>query len=136
MAVGQKKLNVEDQAVLRAMASMGGGIASSGCVCGALTGAVVFLGSILGKDEPDKKDDPLMWKVCNKLYQRFENEVVGTYGSVNCRDISGVSLKNRRQVIGFNRGDGRAKCAKITGKSARILGEVLEDYSDKLNTCG
>ncbi|MBW1887665.1 MAG: C_GCAxxG_C_C family protein, partial [Deltaproteobacteria bacterium] len=55
--MGQKKLGKEDPGLIRAMASMGGGIASTGGPCGAMLGAVAFLGNILGKDEPDKKDD-------------------------------------------------------------------------------
>ena len=110
------------------MTAMAGGIAASGGACGALTGAVAFLGSVLGRDEPEKKDDPLMWKACYKFYGRFEKEVAGTWGSVNCRDIAGVDWKDRDQTIAFYKGEGAVQCVNNTGKAARILGEVLEKY--------
>ena len=129
--MGQKKLGKEDPALIRAMASMGGGITSTGGPCGALIGGVAFLGSLLGKDEPEKKDDPLMWKTSLKFYKRFENEVAKEYGGINCRDIAGVDWSDREQTKAFYTGEGGAKCMLNTGKTARILGEVLEKYLDK-----
>jgi len=102
---------------------------SSGGVCGALSGGVALLGSVLGNDDPEKKDDPLMWKACREFYARFEREVANDSGGVNCRDITGIDdwtdKENKRAF--FQRG-GVVKCRDNTGKAARILGEVLEKY--------
>jgi C_GCAxxG_C_C family probable redox protein len=126
--VGQKRLGIKDESLIRAMAPMGGGIASSGGPCGALIGAIAFLGSVMGKDVPQKWDDPKMWKACWDFYKRFESEVVGSGGSVNCRDITGVDWRDRKQVKVFYKGGGRGRCAFNTGTAARILGEVMEKY--------
>jgi len=126
--VGQKKLGLEDQTLVKAMTPFAGGISTSGGVCGALTGALAFLGSLLGRDEPEKKDDPLMWKACQEVYKRFEKEVVAKWGSVNCRDIAGVDWSNQEEVLAFYKGDGITQCVNNTGKAARILGEVLEKH--------
>ena len=128
MTVGQKKLHIEDKSLIRAMASMGGGVASSGGPCGALLGGVAFLGSVLGKEEPETKDNPVMWKSCFEFYKRFEDEVAVKWGSVNCRDITGVDWKKRDQVKNFYKGKGRITCAENTGKAAMILGEIMEKY--------
>jgi C_GCAxxG_C_C family probable redox protein len=117
--------------LVRAMASMGGGIAFSGGPCGALTGAVVFIGSLFGKDEPGEKDSPLMHKACDLFYRRFENEVAKGFDSINCRDMTGVDWKDPVQVNAFRKGNGRIMCASYTGKAARILGEVLEETALK-----
>ena len=122
---------MSDQSLVRAMASMGGGIASSGGPCGALIGAVAFFGSLMGKDEPEKRDDRLMWKISYEFYKRFENEVAGKWGSINCRDITGVDWRNRDQARAFRKREGRVQCANLTGKAARILGEVMEKYLKK-----
>ena len=113
---------------MRGGAPLGGGIALRGGICGALTGGIVLLGSLLGKEEPEKMDDPTMGKACNEFYKRFENEVVGQLGSVNCRDITGVDWKDREQVKAFREGEGRIQCVNNTGKAARILGDILEKY--------
>ena len=131
MAVGQRKFNVENNDLVRAMASMGGGIAFSGGPCGALTGAVVFIGSLFGKNEPGEKDSPLMHKACDLFCRRFENEVADGCNSINCRDIADVDWKDPIQANAFSKGNGRVMCASYTGKAARILGEVLEKITNK-----
>jgi C_GCAxxG_C_C family probable redox protein len=126
--VGQKKLGITDNSLVRGGAPLGGGVALRGGICGALTGGIVFLGSLLGKDEPEKMDDPTLGKACNEFYKRFENEVAGNFGSVNCRDIAKVDWRDPEQVKAFREGDGRKQCAKNTGRAALILGEILEKY--------
>jgi C_GCAxxG_C_C family probable redox protein len=112
------------------MSSMGGGITSTGGPCGALIGGVAFLGYLFGKDEPEKQDDPLMWKTSLKFYKRFEDEVAKEYGGINCRDIAGVDWSDREAAKAFFKGEGGAQCVRNTGKTGRILGEVIEKYID------
>ena len=128
--MGQKKLGQKDNALVRAMTPMAGGIAARGGPCGALTGGQALLGSILGRDEPEAKDDPIMWKACFEFYSRFETEVVETEG-INCRDIAGVDWSDRDQARAFYKGEGAIRCANYTGKAAQILGEILEKYVNK-----
>ena len=102
---------------------------SSGGVCGALSGGIALLGSVLGNDDPEKKDDPLMWKACREFYARFEREVTNDSGGVNCRDITGIDdWTDRDKRRAFYKGGGVVKCRGNTGKAARILGEVLEKH--------
>jgi C_GCAxxG_C_C family probable redox protein len=108
---------------------MAGGLAASGGPCGALIGALVLLGTLFGKDEPEKKDNPLMWKSCWEFRKRFEREVVEKWGSINCLDITGVDWKDRDQMKAFYQGEGAKQCSDNTAKAARILGEVLEKYT-------
>jgi C_GCAxxG_C_C family probable redox protein len=128
--VGQKKIGEENPGLIRSMAPMGGGIASTGGPCGAVVGGIALLGSLLGRDEPENKDDPLMWKTSVILYKRFEKEVAQEYGGVNCFDIAGVDWKNPEQTKAFYTGEKRFECSRNTGKTARILGEVIEKYLD------
>jgi C_GCAxxG_C_C family probable redox protein len=109
---------------------MAGGIAASGGACGALTGGLALVGSVLGRDDPEAKDDPIMWKACSEYYSRFENEVVEK-GGINCRDIAGVDWRDREQAKAFYKGEGAIKCANYTEKAAQILGEILEKYVNK-----
>ena len=113
------------------MAALGGGIASSGGPCGALTGGVALLGRLFGKVGPEDKDDPRMWKAAYKFYKRFQNEICDEEGSVDCRDIAGIDWKNREVVAAFYGGEGRAVCGGNTGKAAAILGEVIERYMEE-----
>ncbi|HID29051.1 MAG TPA: C_GCAxxG_C_C family protein [Desulfobacterales bacterium] len=126
--MGQKKLGLKDPKLVRSMTAFGGGIASHGGPCGALTGGVSFLGSLLGRDVPEEKDDPILWKACREFYSRFEIEVAGKYSGMNCQDIAGVDWSDREQARAFYKGEGVVECRKNTGKAARILGEILEKY--------
>ena len=131
MAAGLKKCGLEEEGLLRSMAPMGGGVAASGGPCGALTGGVAMIGRLFGKPKPEESDDRRMWKAAAEFYRRFESEVVGVHGSVNCRDIAKVDWKNKEQVKDFYTGAGAKGCAESTGAAARILGEVIEKYSEE-----
>jgi len=122
---------MNDQNLVRAMTALGGGIASQGGACGALTGAIAFLGSVFGRDEPETRDDRLVWKASHEFYKRFEAEVTEKWGSINCRDITGVDWSDREQARAFYKGEGKFACADSTGKAAKILGEVLEKYLEE-----
>jgi C_GCAxxG_C_C family probable redox protein len=122
---------MKDQNLVRAMTAMAGGMAARGGPCGSLTGAIAFLGSLLGRDEPEEKDNPVLWKACQELYKRFESEVTEKWGSVNCRDITGVDWRDLEQARAFYKGEGLIQCADNTGKAARILGEMLEKYMNE-----
>ena len=120
---------MNDPELVKSMTAMGGGIVSSGGTCGALTGGVALLGSVMGRDDPDKKDDPLLWKACREYYARFEHEVTHESGSVQCRDITGVDdWTDKKQRRAFYKGEAIVRCRNNTGKAARILGEMLEKY--------
>jgi C_GCAxxG_C_C family probable redox protein len=129
LAVGLKKCGLEEEGIVRAMAPLGGGVASSGGPCGALTGGIAMIGRLFGKPKPEETDDRRMWKVAIEFFRRFESEVAGPYGSVNCRDIAKVDWKDKEQVKNFYAGAGAKECAQNTGKAARILGEIIEKYS-------
>jgi C_GCAxxG_C_C family probable redox protein len=127
---------MNDPALVKSMTAFGGGMASSGGTCGALSGGLALLGSVLGNDDPEKKDDPLLWKAGREFYARFEAEVTNDSGSVDCRDITGVDdWTDRKKRRAFYKGGGVVKCTGNTGKAARILGEVIEKYiGDKPKT--
>ncbi|NDV27086.1 C-GCAxxG-C-C family protein [Desulfovibrio sp. JC010] len=60
-----------------------GGIGDAGCVCGALSGAVMGLSLILGK-RPLPADEDQVRSLCKELHDRFLAE----HGSVCCRTLS------------------------------------------------
>ncbi|MEF8823768.1 MAG: C-GCAxxG-C-C family protein [Desulfohalobiaceae bacterium] len=126
MAVGQKKLEIEDSRAVQGMAALGCGIASTGGTCGVIVGAVLCLGMVYGKETPQHKDDPAMWKAGKSFHKRFLRDV--TQGKVNCGEITRVDWTDKEQIKSFVKGEGRVRCAGYTGSGARILGEVIERY--------
>ena len=130
LAAGLNRCGLREEGLVRSMAPMGGGVAASGGPCGALTGAIAMIGRLFGRPKPEESDDRRMWKAAAEFYRRFESEVAGAHGSVNCRDIAKVDWRNKEQARNFYTGGGATECARSTGKAARILGEVIEKYSD------
>jgi len=124
--VGQKKLDIEDSRAVQGMAALGGGIASTGGTCGVIVGAVLCLGMVYGKETPEQKDDPAMWKAGRSFHKRFLRDV--TEGKINCSEITRVDWTDKEQIKSFVKGEGRVRCAGYTGSGARILGEILERY--------
>ena len=54
-------LQLPDVAI-RMASGMGGGIGRSGCVCGALSGACLVIGALVGRRTPDEKPLPEVYK--------------------------------------------------------------------------
>lgn len=125
--MGQEKLGKVDEGVVRAMGSFGGGIASSGRVCGALLGGVAFISSLYSRSNLNEKEDPRMWVLSFKLNKKFE-ELTEPFGGVNCQDIARMNWKDREATKDFygNPQSRRQYCVKLVGDTAYALGELLE----------
>ncbi len=127
MAVGQERMNDRNEAVIKAMGALGGGIASTGRVCGALLGGVSFISSLYSRGNLEEKEHPNMWRLSYKLTKKFE-DFTKEFGSVNCADIAGVNWRDREQVTAFySNPDGRrGRCIKLVEDTACALGEILD----------
>lgn len=127
MAVGQEKTGTENGALIKAVGALGGGIAGSGRVCGALLGGVAFISSLYSRGSLEEKEDPRMWRLGRQLNERFE-ELTRAYGGVNCSDIARVDWSDRKQTREFyNNPDSRWHCClQVVEETAFALGEILD----------
>jgi C_GCAxxG_C_C family probable redox protein len=125
--VGQEKINRIDESAVKAVGAFGGGIASSGSVCGILLGGIALISSIYSRGNLDEKENPRIWALSSKFLKKFE-EMTEPYGTMDCRDIAGVDWKNRDAVKEYykNPESNRKICIKLVGEAAAILGELLE----------
>jgi C_GCAxxG_C_C family probable redox protein len=125
-AVGQEKLGIADDNLIRAMGAFGGGLGGNGEVCGALAGGLAVLGLRFSRARQEEKENPKMWKDAEELVRQFREEIVNQNSSILCRDISQIDWKNRQQVKAFYTGDKVKDCVRIVGETAKLLGELLE----------
>ena len=125
--MGQEKIKRIDEAAVKAVGAFGGGIASSGNVCGILLGGVALISFIYSRGNLDEKENPRMWGLSKKFQQRFE-ELTEPYGGMNCRDIARVDWHDKTAVKNYyaNPFSSRKICIKLVGEAAYILGELLE----------
>jgi C_GCAxxG_C_C family probable redox protein len=116
-----------DESAVKAVGAFGGGIASSGSVCGILLGGVAMISSMYSRGNLNEKENPRIWALSSNFLKKFE-ELTGPYGGMNCRDIAGVDWKNSDAVKEYysNPDSNRKICAKLVGEATFILGELLE----------
>jgi len=116
-----------DEAVVKAVGAFGGGIASSGSVCGILLGGVALVSSIYSRGNLDEKENPRLWALSSKFLKKFE-ELTEPYGGMDCRDIARIDWKNRDAVKEYyaNPESNRKICIELVGEAAYILGELIE----------
>lgn len=106
------------------MGAFGGGLGANGQVCGAVIGALAVLGLRFSRAEDDENEDLRLWSFTRELLWRFEDEIVG--GSILCRDIAKVDWTNMKQVKDFYKSDALIECQRITGETARLVGEIVD----------
>jgi len=130
--VGQEKINRIDESAVKAVGAFGGGIASSGSVCGILLGGVALISSIYSRGNLDEKENPRIWALSSKFLKKFE-ELTESYGGMDCRDIAGVDWKNKEAVKEYysNPDSNRKICIRLVGEAAAILGELLEQEESR-----
>ncbi len=130
--MGQEMLGLRSPELVQAMGAFGGGVASSGRVCGVLVGGVALVSSLYSRANPQEKEDRNMWRYSAKLTRRFE-EMTREYGSVDCRDIAQTDWRDREAVQFFyNDSQGRrSHCFKLVEDMAQYLGELLEEAPPK-----
>ena len=99
-------------AILRAATPFGGGIGRAGCVCGALSGAVMALGLHCGRIAPDAAQRNRAYARAERLWKRF----VERAGGEDCRDIN---------TLGFNHPDHKGFCARFVAIAAELAAEEI-----------
>jgi C_GCAxxG_C_C family probable redox protein len=63
------------------------GVSRTGGMCGALSGAIMGIGLVAGRNKPAESLEPA-YAMVQKLIDRFEKQ----YGSINCRQLLGCDL--------------------------------------------
>lgn len=89
--------------IFRMVSVMGGGVASSGCICGALNGACLVLGALVGRANPQEKTKPEMNAPVKAFYQQWMNQFTSSCcrvlkspangGPVSCAELMVVTAE-------------------------------------------
>jgi C_GCAxxG_C_C family probable redox protein len=101
--------------MVRMMTVFGGGMGHAGCACGALTGSILILGLLRGMTEGgtgEKRDQA--YALGKEFHDRFES----TFGNTCCRNLNPYPHESVEHL---------KHCLKITGNSAKLLAEFMND---------
>jgi C_GCAxxG_C_C family probable redox protein len=107
--------------MVRIASPFGGGIGRSGCICGALSGAMIILGAAKGRTSPDisKKES---YSLAGEYHNRFKNK----FGSTCCRVLVKNSLSPKEQG---------ERCYQIITESADLLMDFLTEKDIVKQNC-
>ncbi len=126
-------MNIRNESLIKAMGGLGGGIAAdSRGICGALLGGVAFISSLYGRGNPDEKEQSRLWRLRQKLAEKFE-DLTKEYGGIYCSNIARVNFLDREQVKAFrkNPDSRRQHCVRVVEETAVALGEILDEAESK-----
>ena len=104
------------------------GIAERGETCGAVTGALLALGLVYGKNNiSDWQGYRDSLKPANEFCDRFEQEL----GSLMCRNIvrsefgMELDLRNEDDLQQFQQADATRKCSRVVQTAVRIAADII-----------
>ena len=112
--------DLPDALAVRLASGFPEGLGRSGCLCGALSGAIMALGLFLGRSGPGIGNGRVVKAAVAELHQAFKD----IYQSTCCRMLTqGVEYGGRAH---------RRQCVRISGEAARIAAGILIDTRPEL----
>ena len=127
-----KTLDIADPATIQASDALAGGCAlSTQGTCGALTGGLLAIGSVVGRTYEDfliGETRRRVFQYAKKLFDRFTKE----YGSPLCKDVQkklmgrSFNLLDANDYEEFEKAGGHEnKCTSVSGNTARWAAEII-----------
>ena len=104
---------------VKCASGFGGGIAGTmEELCGAFTGGVIALGSLLGRENPGEE-----LRDCGRLIKEFRGRFMNTFGSLNCPTL----------LKGMGEQKDHPDCVRLTAEAAVILVDLLHEFAEQRN---
>jgi len=135
VAAVQDTLNIRDDAVFKAATGLAGGIGLSGMgPCGALSGGVLILSQLVGR-ERTRIEDPenirfLSYDLAYELIQAFLEDI----GAFSCRDVQmkvlgrPYFLRDPEEKQKFDAEGSREKCPEVVGRASRMTVRIILEH--------
>ena len=125
-------LDISDPATIKASDALAGGCAlSAQGTCGALSGGLLAIGSVVGRTYEDFSKGERRRRVfqyAKKLYDRFTEE----YGSPLCKGVQkkimgkSFNLLDAKEYAEFEKAGAHGdKCTNVSGNTARWAAEII-----------
>jgi C_GCAxxG_C_C family probable redox protein len=122
-SVFAREAGVPEEVVLRAATGFGGGVGHTGGACGAVSGAVLALGLLLGSTGPEGKEAK---DRTYALTQEFIARFVRTHGTISCTGLLDCDLSTDEGLArAREQGLAPTLCPRYVRDAVEILEEVL-----------
>ncbi|MBN1333579.1 MAG: C_GCAxxG_C_C family protein [Synergistales bacterium] len=129
LAALMQAFGIHNPDVLRSSTAFAGGCVRRGDICGALAGALMFIGLLAGRDDLEMKDQAMRgMDYMDKVYKLFEEK----YGTVICREIHqklygrifDLTDEAQRDELHEIMVDAEEGCPDVCGVAARFAAQV------------
>lgn len=120
---------LEEEKALKLSQVLGGGMSHMGLTCGAVTGALLVIGLHFGRARAeDRAAKELTYKLAQKFCRRFTEK----FGSINCTDLIGCSLKTPHGLELASKNNLFEKyCSGYVEEACRLLEGILREGKRK-----
>ena len=125
MAVAEKH-NIKSDIIPAVASGFCGGMSRTAGYCGALTGGIMALGILFGRNSPQDSHKKI-YALTERLVCDFEEQ----FGSRNCSDLLGCDISTRTGEKIFEAGNfAKTVCLDITVKTTDLVRQILEKHHD------
>lgn len=105
------------------------GISRTGGMCGAVSGGIMGIGLVVGRDSPAESLEPA-YTLTQKLISTFEKQ----YGSVNCRQLIGCDLDTEAGQRYFMENNLMERCLQCAGDATSMALSLIDELHSSRTT--
>ena len=98
------------------------GISRTGGMCGAVSGGIMGIGLVAGRDSPAESLEPA-YTLVQKLISTFEKQ----YGSVNCRQLIGCDLDTEAGQRYFMENNLMERCLQCAADATSMAVSLIDE---------
>jgi C_GCAxxG_C_C family probable redox protein len=118
-----EELGLDPNTAKKIACGFGAGIAKTGNICGAVSGALMVIGLKYGKTE---KDDEAATEKTRALVREFIHEFTEKNGSINCTELLGYDMRDpAAYAAARDSGVFMTKCPALVRDAADIVERIL-----------
>jgi C_GCAxxG_C_C family probable redox protein len=96
------------------------GMARTGGLCGAVSGGIMAIGLILGRNAPTNNIDP-----CYRAVQLFLDRFTDRFVALNCLELAGAHLGTPEGQAAFKEKGQIRLCTEYVGEATRLVVEIV-----------
>jgi len=105
------------------------GISRTGGMCGAVSGGIMGIGLVAGRDSPAESLEPA-YTLSQKLIGAFEKQ----YGSVNCRQLIGCDLNTEEGQRYFMENNLMERCLQCAADATSMAVSLIDELDSSTTT--
>jgi C_GCAxxG_C_C family probable redox protein len=113
---------IQSELIPRIATGLCSGISRTGGMCGAVSGAILGINLVAGRNTPDQSLE-LSYTLTQKMIGTFETQ----YGSANCRQLLGCELNTEEGQEYFMANNLMEKCLEYAESATRIAESIIFD---------